>query len=295
MGDKSRIEWCDATYNPITGCTPVSAGCQNCYAERMVKRFPHLHNAKVPTTMAVRNADVLFREIQFHPDRLDIPLRWKKPRRIFVCSMGDLFHEDVNLSWINQVLAVVACSPRHTFMILTKRPKRMFEYFTEHLVQEGIIGSSMRFMSDEGVCQVSNSIEGVLGKGHNVGWPMRNLMLGVTAENQEMADQRIPILLQTPAAKRFVSVEPMLGPIDLFRAGMKLDGKLNVATGERAFLHWVICGPENGPGARTMDFAWPRGLLRQARAAGVPFFMKTPHKTVRPEDLVVQQFPEVSR
>jgi protein gp37 len=206
-----------------------------------------------------------FSRVQFHPSRLDIPLHWKKPRRIFVCSMGDLFHEDVPMDWvIENVLRVVEHSPRHIFMFLTKRPKRM-RAVMEHYYRTDIDALGFEV-------------------------PLENLYLGVTAENQEMADQRIPILLQTPAAKRFVSVEPMLGPVVLESVGRHLLGPASQRRGMNDGLDWVICGPENAPRPRPMDIEWARSLRDQARSAGVPFFMKTPRKGTLPADLAVQEF-----
>src|SRR3989304_1459215 len=160
MGEKTKIPWTDATWNPVTGCTPVSSACDHCYAARMIGRGLPKMGHEGP-----------FSHVQFHPSRLDQPLRWKKPRRIFVCNVGDLFHEEVEHGWIVSVFSHIEAAPQHTFMILTKRPDRMLYHF--------LGGLSEKFPV------------------------LPNLWLGVTAENQEMADQRIPILLQTPAAKRF--------------------------------------------------------------------------------------------
>jgi protein gp37 len=181
--------------------------------------------------------------------------------------MGDLFHEAVEVGFICRVLAVVALSPRHTFIVLTKRPKGALDILT------WISGKPADLLSDaagadwseDAECQVANAINGVLGAGHNVGWPMRNLWLGVSCENQNAAEDRIPILLRTPAALRFVSVEPMLGPVDPFLPAR--------AAGLRP-PHWVICGGETGPGARPMDPHWARTLRDQCRDADVPFFFK---------------------
>jgi protein gp37 len=178
--------------------------------------------------------------VQFHPDRLAQPLRWKKPRRIFVCSMGDLFHEDLPLfDETEKVFEIISACYKHTFMVLTKRPRRM-RAAVEHCLWDGLPY-------------------------------LLNLWLGVTAENQEMADQRIPILLQTPAAVRFVSVEPMLGPVDLkpFFEWTDMDGER-----VKRVPHWVICGGETGPGARFMRPEWVKSLRDQCKSAGVPFFFK---------------------
>jgi protein gp37 len=287
MADKSKIEWCDATWNPITGCTPVSPACDHCYAKRMYERFSR--------------GDVLvppFSDVTFHPDRLDQPLRWKKPRRIFVCSMGDLFHEDVKDEWLARIFNVMCsatteCGKRHehepecwtgdshTFMLLTKRPERM------KWVMENISRLAEDHLHHESVLHLTLECDA---------WPPKNLYLGVTVENQEMADLRIPILLQTPAAKRFVSIEPMLGPVDLrdirhricsddspikpvlgcvesfdFLRGERVHGGVGY---EAPRLDWIICGGESGPGARLMHPDWPRSLRDQCQAAGVPFFFK---------------------
>lgn len=261
MGD-TKIEWATKTWNPVTGCTPVSPGCVNCYAKRMAGRYPQVHGFYNPLAAGIRPEP--FSRVQFHPDRLDIPLRWKKPQRIFVCSMGDLFHEDVREEWIDEVIGTMYFRPQHTFMVLTKRPARM-----------------QRYMNG--------------GNFDRRTWPIRNLWLGVTAENQAAADERIPLLLQTPAAVRFVSVEPMLGPVDLTRIDAREDGlgwSMHVDAlhgglwtgGGRSGQHtlkrrldpldWVICGGESGPGARAMYPEWARGLRDQCQAAGTRFFFK---------------------
>lgn len=255
MADRSKIEWCDATWNPITGCSPVSEGCANCYAARTVMRFPRLHGADNCNQGCCYPHPRPFGKINFHPDRLDAPRHWKKPRRIFVCSMGDLFHEDVPMDWvIENVLPVIDSNRRHTFMFLTKRPKRM-RAVMEHYYR--------------------NDCEAI---GYAV--PSENLWLGVTAENQAWADERIPILLQTPAAKRFVSVEPMLGPMGLcallshcpehdFPAGFCVG-----PCPSRREIDWVILGGETGAGARALHPHWAENLRDQCVESGVPFFFK---------------------
>lgn len=266
---KSNIEWTDMTWNPVTGCTKVSPGCQNCYAERMAMRFTKHFN------------------VTCHPDRLDQPLHWKKPRRIFVCSMGDLFHEDVSYTFMNDVIARISACKQHQFLILTKRPDRMLEWMTEKIA--------------------------VLYEK----WPPPNLWLGVTAENQEQADKRIPILLQIPAAKRFVSMEPMLGPVDLFDMsdgvldgiGVIKSGGMTASTPDSppegydnsySGLDWAIFGAESGPKRRECKIEWVRDALGQCQAAGVPAFIKQLHINGKlsknmaewPEDLRVREHPE---
>lgn len=251
MSDKTKINWCDATWNPVTGCTPVSAGCEHCYAKRLAGRFPQIHG------FGIHGGSDLFCNVRFHPDRLDIPFHWRKPRKIFVCSMGDLFHEQVAYAYIGQVFSVIRDNPRHIFLILTKRPERIEDVFD------------------------------YLDYGTPCGGILPNLWLGVTAENQEMADKRIPILLQIPAAKRFVSVEPILEAIRLegnwngYLTGWKTSpymnqhGELEPVQEQTEKLDWIICGPETGPGKRPMNPAWADDLKQQCDTAGVPFFDKT--------------------
>ena len=244
----TKIEWADETWNPITGCSPVSAGCNNCYAKRMANRLRGRHGYP---------ADNPF-NVTLHPDRLEQPFRWLKPRKVFVCSMGDLFHEDVPFGFIAKVFGIMHSAKQHIFMVLTKRPERVKEFF------EWFTGSER--------CGT---------------WPKEypHVMIGVTAENQEQADKRIPVLLQIPAAVRFVSVEPMLGPVRIKTerelhedaAGMNLDPMFFSFKGINANgigVDWVICGGETGPGARPMHPDWARSLRDQCQAAGVPFFFK---------------------
>ncbi|KJS85132.1 MAG: hypothetical protein JM58_09135 [Peptococcaceae bacterium BICA1-8] len=232
----TKIEWATETWNPVTGCTKISEGCQNCYAERLTKRFW---------------PDKKFSEVKLHPDRLDQPLKWTKPRKIFVCSMSDLFHDDVNEGFLCRVFDTMMASKNHTFLVLTKRPERMRDFLKRCVHGE-----------------------------------IKNIWYGVTAENQRSADERIPILLQISAAVRFVSVEPMLGPINLQRIEPKdkYDVIIHALSGEYAVpftvlknrpkLDWVICGGESGPGARPMHPDWARSLRDQCQEAGVPFFFK---------------------
>ncbi len=225
---KTKIEWATHTWNPITGCSPVSEGCQNCYAKRMAKRLAG--RAGYP-------ADEPFR-VTLHPDRLDEPLHWRKPRNVFVCSMGDLFHKDIEPIQLSMIFQVIEKCPQHTFMLLTKRPETALKHSKNVMLS--------RYFR------------------------LPNIWLGVTAENQQRADERIPILLQIPAAKRFVSVEPMLGPIDLIQsAGIEITD-----VGTFGLIDWCIVGGETGPGARPMHPDWARSLRDQCQAAWVPFFFK---------------------
>jgi len=231
----SKIEWLadksgkpGVTWNPISGCSPISHGCQNCYAARMAKRLAG--RCGYP-------ADDPFR-VTLHQDKMNEPLLWKKPKRIFVCSMGDLFHDNVADSALDQIFQTIFTSMRHTFIVLTKRPERMLDYFNHFL----------------------------WGKIPD------NLWVGVTAENQEWADKRIPILMEVQAKVRFVSVEPMLGPVDLTPW---LPHFLDFSyTTDPPRLDWVIVGGENGHRARPMNLEWVRLLRDQCVQAGTPFFFK---------------------
>ena len=254
----TKIPWTDAVWNVTSGCTPISPGCQNCYAERMSKRLAGRCGYPKDEPFAVT----------VHLERLDELMTWRKPRRVFVCSMGDLFHEKVPNAFLDNVFTVMACRPQHTYLVLTKRPKRMADYITRH---------------------VSNYLDP-----YDLTWTGEypHVWLGVTAENQAAADERIPLLLQTPAAKRFVSVEPMLGPVDLDTTWLKCAGITHCdrrkggggpqSRGEAARcsppcparLDWVICGCESGPNRRALSPDWVRALRDECVTANVFFFLK---------------------
>ena len=251
----TRIEWCDETINPITGCTPISPGCDNCYAKKLSNRLKGRHGYP---------ADYPFMPGTFHLSELEKPLKWKKKRRIFISSMGDLFHPSVKYSDFEEIMQVVA-ETTHTYIMLTKRPQIMLEHMKLYTNEEILLPD--------------------------------NLWLGVTAENQRTADERIPVLLQIPAAIRFVSVEPMLSGIDLFQA-KAINGGPCGGGGEAgpveydivSYLDWVICGAETGPGKRPMDLDWARRIRDQCRAAGVPFFFKKATGPT-PDDLMIRENP----
>ena len=242
MGDQTGIHWTDASWNPITGCAKVSQGCKHCYAETVAQRY---WARQYPPRED--GSPRQFTDVQLHRDRLDMPLRWKRPRRIFVNSMSDLFHPDVPDDFITSVFVTMAYADRHTFQVLTKRPERMAQLLREDSFQEQITW----FENDGG------------GEGH-LPWPLPNVWLGTSIERQQEADQRIPHLLRTPAAVRFLSCEPLLGPIDLTLVPF-------VYT---APLHWVIVGGESGPHHRPMDVEWARALRDQCQWAGKAFFFK---------------------
>jgi protein gp37 len=238
----TSIEWTDESWNPVTGCTKVSPGCKNCYAERMTERFGRQK----------------FTDIILHPDRLDKPLRWRKPRRVFVNSMSDLFHEDVPDDYIAAVFGVMARASHHTFQILTKREDRMREWFTQE-PHRGWLSYVICASGCENP-QVFKKPLGAKEMGEIVkrGWPLPNAWLGVSVETTDYL-WRADHLREVPAAVRFLSLEPLLGPL----SSIELSG-----------IHWVIAGGESGPGARPCNVEWIRSIVRQCRDAQVPCFVK---------------------
>ena len=265
MSDGTGIEWTDATWNPVRGCTRVSDGCRYCYAERVAVRFsgPGMPYEGLAESVVRVHGDgsesLLARwtgKIKIVEEHMEDPLRWKRPRRIFVNSMSDLFHDNVPDVEIDRIFAVMALAHQHTFQVLTKRPKRMMEYLTTPGRAELISWEAAK-------------VEGNAAEWHSL--PLPNVWLGVSVENQSAADERIPFLTKTPAAVRFLSCEPLLGPIDTLEARMKAwDGS--------AFpppkIDWVIAGGESGPHARPMHPDWARSLRDQCVASAVPFFFK---------------------
>lgn len=211
MGTRSNIEWTELTWNPVTGCTKISQGCKNCYAERMAKRLHAMGSERYRNTFAVT----------LHPDLIDTPRRWRSPRIIFVNSMSDLFHPDIPADYIAKVFRTMAECPQHTFQVLTKRSERLAELAP------------------------------------SLPWP-DNVWMGTSVEDRRVI-HRIADLSSVPAATRFLSCEPLIGPLD----NLPLEG-----------IHWVIVGGESGPRARPMQAKWALSILRQCRAAGVPFFFK---------------------
>lgn len=298
MSNGTAIEWTDATWNPVVGCTKVSTGCANCYAARLAAtRLAHQRSYAGLAYLDDRGGAHWSGEVRYSEVRLTPPLDWRQPRRVFVCSMGDLFHESVPLEFIARVFNVMACATLgcgkrheheaecwtgrpHTFQVLTKRPERMHEVL--HALPDHF---GNNWPGDAAACVALE-----------VGaWPLPNVWLGVTAENQETADERIPMLINAPAAVRFVSCEPLLGPVDLTRYGKRYCVRALSTCGEPA-LHWVICGGETGPGARPMDPDWARSLRDQCQGAGVPFFMKKMGGgRAVPDDLMVREWPGGAR
>ena len=274
MADSTAIEWTDATWNPIAGCSLVSPGCTNCYAMKMAARIermggvPHYAGLTQPS----KAGPVWTGKVARAPDHiLTQPLRWKKPRRIFVNSMADLFHDDVPDAWIDQVFAVMALAPQHTFQVLTKRAKRMRDYVNRN--QRNGCGMD-RMLGGEMLGHYNAALRAGVAI-PALALPLPNVWLGVSVEDQARADERIPDLLATPAAVRFLSCEPLLGPVDIGAVVRRalLDGAIR-NDGKTTPLGWCITGGESGPGARPAHPDWFRSLRDQCAAAGVPFFFK---------------------
>lgn len=326
MGDGTKIQWTDATWNPTRGCTRVSSGCGGpgphggCYAEGMAARFSKPAQDGRPAQWGygfaeMRNSKPRWTgKVALIESMLTLPLTWKTGRRIFVNSTSDLFHEALPDEAIDRVFAVMALAPQHTFQILTKRPERMRKYLT------GIYGEG--FTARDRIDNVvlgwlqENSHPEILRSGRldcvNDGydacenWPLPNVWLGTSAEDQATADERIPDLLETPAAVRFVSYEPALGPVDFrpWLEGREEHGMVGNCIGWTPPLDLIIGGSESGPHARPAPHEWFRNVAGQCRDASVSFFMKQlsgpggraiKDMDAFPVDLRVREMPEVTR
>jgi len=345
------IEWTDEVWNPVVGCARVSPGCENCYAERVAHRG--LSERHRGLTVAGKQGPRWTGEARFVPEALGKPLHWRKPRRVFVNSMSDLFHENITFAQIAAVFGVMAATPHLTYQVLTKRPARMLEFFrwmTATAPMASIDGRLVDLATIKALNQLLHDANvGEIAFGGAERWPLPNVWLGVSVEDQKRADERIPLLLQCPAALRFLSVEPLLGPVDLRhvdadRAGHESMCQIDTLTGRHTDMgrpchtveriDWVIVGGESGHGARPCDISWIRSVVDQARRAGVAVFVKqlgaapvfhrhttddVPADHLRmsldngrwrllgmrdrkgadplewPEDLRVQEFPEVRR
>lgn len=281
MSGSTSIEWTDVTWNPVRGCSRVSEGCRHCYAERQAARFRGDDDPFHGFAYSDKSGPHWTGKVELIPSKLDEPLRWRKPRRVFVNSMSDLFHERLSDEAIAAVFGVMAACQQHTFQVLTKRPERMREW-VRGSGEALTFDAGEKLAGDNGWCHAHEG----------EAWPLPNVHLGVSVENQETADARIPLLLQTPAALRFVSYEPALGPVDLqeirdgswydregadrydalFGRSWWRDGEVGVGGGPA--IDWLIVGGESGPGARPCDVAWIRAAVEQCRGAGVPVFVK---------------------
>lgn len=303
MSTASNIEWTDTTWNPVAGCAKVSAGCKHCYAETMAARHVLMTTAQGRTSPYLPVVDAERRRWRGNfitlPERLADPLSWRKPRRVFVNSMSDLFGEDVPFEFIAAVFGVMAATS-HTYQVLTKRPQRMVEFFawmTATAARASIDGRLVDLATIQALIQLRHDRHvGEISFGGVERWPLPNVWLGVSTEDQATADERIPLLLEVPAAVRFISAEPLLGPITLFaecmdhvpRAeghmfapapGMRRrhsgwSGDVLFEASDEVALDWVIVGGESGPGARVCKVSWVRDLVRQCSEAGVPVFVK---------------------
>lgn len=259
----SKIEWTETVWNPTTGCDRVSAGCDNCYALTMAKRLKGMGSAKYQRDGDPKTSGPGF-GVSIHPDTIDAPFHWRKPRKVFVNSMSDLFHDAVTDGFIGDVWNTMALTPQHTYQILTKRPAR-----ARSLLNRWATEGWMWRRSDMMWCGPLNG-------------PLPNVWIGTSVEDQKRADLRIPALLDTPAAVRFLSCEPLLGPVDLqpwttVYPTTVLDGNGyggSTVTSTIPGLNWVIVGGESGPGARRMELDWARGLVEQCMHTEVAVFVK---------------------
>lgn len=274
MAEHSSIEWTDATWNPVTGCSVVSPGCTNCYAMKLAGTRLRGLPSRTGLTIESKAGPVWNGRVRLNEQWLTQPLRWRRPRKIFVCAHGDLFAENVPDEWIDRVFAVMALAPQHTFQVLTKRAARMRAYLTA-------IDAPARIASGD----LSRAVAGFPAcdaLAFNATWPLPNVWLGVSAEDQRRADERVPDLLATPAAVRFVSAEPLIGAIDFTQideAGADSRGfSIHALTGHPARripgLDWIIAGGESGSAARPMHPTWVRRIRDACAQTGVAFHFK---------------------
>lgn len=254
MSDGSKIEWTDATWNVVIGCDKVSPGCDHCYAIRTAHRFQEHPNPAVAVAYAgTEAAGDWTGRVNLVESRLDLPLRWKRPRRIFVNAQSDLFHKDVPDEFIARVWAVMAMADQHTFQILTKRHGRMRSLLNDR--------EFYRLVRDQLAAAGWAEVDAY---GTDI-FPLRNAWLGVSVEDQKRADLRIPALLDTPAAVRWISAEPLLGPVDIING---------LGDSWLTGIDWIVAGGESGPSSRPMHPDWARSLRDQSEVAGVPFLFK---------------------
>ncbi|OHD25855.1 MAG: hypothetical protein A2Y38_18175 [Spirochaetes bacterium GWB1_59_5] len=245
----TKIPYADVVWNPVTGCTKVSQGCKHCYAERIANR-------KLPKGGFSSRP---FTEVRAHPERLFIPLHWRKPRVVFVNSMGDLFHEDVPDGFIDRVFVVMAASPQHTFLVFSKRGERRQSYCSTPFRPTTIAALCNFELALQASHPDSPRLLGKYKRQGFVPWPLPNVVQIVSVEDQETLDERVPILRQTPAAMRGVSLEPQIGDV----GAPNLDG-----------ISWLVQGCESGPQKRLWDWGWARSVRDQCVAARVPYYFK---------------------
>ncbi len=296
MADKTKIEWTDATWNIVTGCQIVSPGCTNCYAMRLAGTRLRNIPSRTGLTKDTKAGPVWTGEVRFNREWLDQPLRWKRPRMIFVAAHGDLFADGVTDEQLDQIFAVMALSPQHIFQVLTKRPERMRDYLLE---MERCFNDDDREFSKRWGTAVAEVTESPCAAGaiEDIEFPLPNVWLGVSVEDNRRADERIPFLLDTPAAIRWISAEPLLALLDvmpylliytheddaILAAAPASDVPVlpyhDPATTQSEDistprLDWVVAGGESGPNARPMHPDWARALRNQCADAEVPFLFK---------------------
>lgn len=272
MSTTTSIEWTDVTWDPVRGCSLMSAGCENCYAMKQAHRFSGSGQPYAGLTEIGPHGPRWTGTIRLVPEALEAPLHWKQPRRVFVNSMSDLFHEDVPNEFLEDVWARMCIADHHIYQILTKRPQRMFDWITSQDWDR--VGTIVAHTSPMAAHRA-------LAR-KRAGFKMfEHVWLGVSVENQATADERIPILLQTPSAVRWISAEPLLRAIDLSKIPAPnqctqhaLSGRNNWNGRTMTRLDWVVIGGESGPGARPCDLAWIRSIKDQCQAAKVPVFVK---------------------
>jgi protein gp37 len=320
MADKTLIGWTDSSWPVVTGCEHLSEGCDNCYAARLTSgRLKHL-----PAYAGLAENGRFNGTVRCLPDRLDWPAKWRKPRRIFVSDMADLFHRDVPDGYIARVWDVMGRNQEHTYQVLTKRHARLRSWVRDWADTSGdrdgdkasgmppmprgpaalrasAYTSGRSRLFTEMLDSMGDPPEGCAYPLYDwmEGWrfwprELFNVWLGVSAENQKWADIRVPALLDTPAAVRYVSAEPLLGPIRM-RASLMVGAALDPKPG----INWVIVGGESGPGHRPMDIAWLESIVSQCRDAGVPVFVKQdsgPRAGQQgriPDELWIKEFPDL--
>lgn len=275
MSDTS-IQWTNKVWNPVRGCSRVSEGCRNCYAERVAARFSDANQPFHLFADRHKSGSKWTGKVELIENMLNLPLKWRKPQKVFVNSMSDLFHEALSDEAIDRVFAVMALCPQHTFQVLTKRPERMLRWFE---------GSHERRRD-----AVADQAQAIRADWCFPVWPLPNVWIGVSVENQATADARIPLLHKTPAAVRFVSYEPALDAVRFDRIEYNPGGSggtvfIDAIKGQYVSfgsngpipyvgLDWIIIGGESGPGARPFDITWARSAIEQCKAAGVAAFVK---------------------
>lgn len=320
----TKIEWTSETWNPLAGCSKVSDGCKNCYAIKDAVRLAANDNPKIAAKYeGTTKANNWTGKINFASEGvLTQPLRWTRPRMIFVNSMSDLFHENVPDEWIDKIFAVMALCPQHTFQVLTKRADRMKEYFNRFGKR---FAHPSIFWAKEAVnLGLANHNEDFYYRGaftNSLCETLSNCWLGVSVENQKAADERIPLLLETPAAVRWLSCEPLIGAVDLWICkdirnvlGINCLAQIpDASTIWQNKIDWIVCGGESGASPRTCQIEWIRSIVRQCKSASVPVFVKQLggyvtegylrnfyiHKkggdiSEFPEDLKIREFPNGS-